>query len=306
MQQFPYIAEIFVIGGIASAAVIAVDLRSCRQPMRIMNSVWVLTGLWASFFGLWAYFAFGRMRSCLVRERASTTDSETDNSKADDRMAGMSPDRQMEGMRMNDMSETGMKMDGVHSNPPLKETVRRKDTPAKKMLRDSAEGMDNMDGMPGMRMETSGQPRWQSVVLSTLHCGAGCTLADLIGEWFLYFVPIAIGGSLLAGSWVLDYILALIFGVGFQYAAIHGMERTLPRGVAIRRALKADFWSLTAWQAGMYGWMAIVIFALNGGNVLPRTSFSFWFMMQIAMACGFLVALPVNVMLIRRGIKHGM
>ena len=28
--------------------------------MRIMESVWVLTALWASFFGLWAYFAFGR------------------------------------------------------------------------------------------------------------------------------------------------------------------------------------------------------------------------------------------------------
>lgn len=302
MQQFPYIAEIFVIGGIASAAVIAVDLRSCRQPMRIMNSVWVLTGLWASFFGLWAYFAFGRMRSCLVRERASTTDSETDNSKADDRMAGMSPDRQMEAMRMDGMSETAMKMDETPSDQLQKDSIRMEDTPAEGM---QMEGMDDMSGMDGMRMDAS-KPRWQSVVLSTLHCGAGCTLADLIGEWFLYFVPIAIGGSLLAGSWVLDYVLALIFGVGFQYAAIHGMERTLPRGVAIRRALKADFWSLTAWQAGMYGWMAIVIFALNGGMMLPRTGFSFWFMMQIAMACGFLLALPVNVMLIRRGIKHGM
>ena len=28
--------------------------------MRIMESVWVLTALWASFFGLWAYYAFGR------------------------------------------------------------------------------------------------------------------------------------------------------------------------------------------------------------------------------------------------------
>jgi Sec-independent protein secretion pathway component TatC len=39
---------------------------------------------------------------------------------------------------------------------------------------------------------------------------------------------------------------------------------------------------------------------------LPRTSFVFWFMMQIAMACGFLAALPVNVLLIKAGIKKGM
>ncbi|MBE5048361.1 DUF4396 domain-containing protein [Alistipes onderdonkii] len=167
------------------------------------------------------------------------------------------------------------------------------------------EGMDGMDGMsdmPGMK----GRPRWQSVVLSTLHCGAGCTLADIIGEWFLFFVPVAIGGSILAGTWVVDYLLALAFGIGFQYAAIRGMERTLPRGEAIRRAAKADILSLTAWQAGMYGWMAVAIFALNGGEAMPRTSFVFWFSMQVAMACGFLVALPVNILLIRAGIKKGM
>lgn len=162
-----------------------------------------------------------------------------------------------------------------------------------------------MPAMSGMQMP-SRRPRWQSTVLSTLHCGAGCTLADLIGEWFLYFVPIAIGGSLLAGSWVIDYLLALIFGIGFQYAAIRGMEPAAPREQILRRAAKADILSLTAWQAGMYGWMAIVIFALRDGAMLPRTSFEFWFMMQIAMACGFLLSLPVNALLIRAGIKHGM
>ena len=127
-----------------------------------------------------------------------------------------------------------------------------------------------------------------------------------MGEWFLYFVPVAIGGSLIAGSWVIDYILALCFGIGFQYAAIRGMEPKAPRGEIVRRAAKADILSLTAWQAGMYGWMAVVIFALNDGSALPRTSFQFWFMMQVAMACGFLVALPVNIGLIRAGIKKGM
>ena len=28
--------------------------------MKIMNSVWILTGLWGGFFALWAYFRFGR------------------------------------------------------------------------------------------------------------------------------------------------------------------------------------------------------------------------------------------------------
>lgn len=161
-----------------------------------------------------------------------------------------------------------------------------------------------MNGMPGMQMPR--RPKWQSVVLSTLHCGAGCTLADLVGEWFMFFVPIAIGGSLLAGTWVVDYALALAFGIGLQYAAIRGMERSVPRGEAVKRAAKADILSLTAWQAGMYGWMAVMLFVLGDGEAMPRTSFAFWFMMQVAMAFGFLLSLPVNVLLIRKGIKKGM
>lgn len=49
--------------------------------------------------------------------------------------------------------------------------------------------------------------------------------ADLTGEWFTWIVPISIGGSLILGSWVLDYLLALVFGIGFQYAAIRSMHR---------------------------------------------------------------------------------
>lgn len=60
MQQFYYLAVLFVAGGVGSALIVAADLRTRRQPMRIMESVWVLTALWASFFGLWAYYAFGR------------------------------------------------------------------------------------------------------------------------------------------------------------------------------------------------------------------------------------------------------
>lgn len=331
MQQFPFIAEIFVLGGIASAAVIAVDLRSCRQTMRIMNSVWVLTGLWASFFGLWAYFAFGRTRSCLVRERSSVPETEKErceqvcrSERKQERGMTSTPDRKkhaaasdlrterpmrMRDTRTDDMPGAGMKKMHAHAIDTTEEEathgMRMKGTHTDGRHGTGMKGTHAED-MPGMATNAPTRSRWQSVVLSTLHCGAGCTLADLMGEWFLYFVPVAIGGSLIAGSWVLDYVLALMFGIGFQYAAIRGMERTLPRSVAVRRAAKADFWSLTAWQAGMYGWMAVVIFALNDGYALPRDTFSFWFMMQIAMACGFLLALPVNVWLIRRGVKHAM
>ncbi len=452
MQQFYYLAVLFVAGGIGSALIVAADLRTRRQPMRIMESVWVLTALWASFFGLWAYYAFGRATrhmpvqnngtgkqkdSAKISEPAKGggigetgnerqvdsagqkvgnekpgtderggkdggsgqdavngkpgTDGRKDMSVAGTDLWKVSeperamnmPEPGMHGMQMENGTTTGA--DGAEDMPGMKGTALKagmadeagipdmasgasmpgmadgtdmpgmtngtkmsgtagprgmegmdgmdgmdgmSDMPGMKGAADKAdtangadmpgmvdgtkmsgtagargmEGMDGMSDMPGMK----GRPRWQSVVLSTLHCGAGCTLADIVGEWFLFFVPVAIGGSILAGTWVVDYLLALAFGIGFQYAAIRGMERTLPRGEAIRRAAKADILSLTAWQAGMYGWMAVAIFALNGGEAMPRTSFVFWFSMQVAMACGFLVALPVNILLIRAGIKKGM
>ena len=77
--------------------------------------------------------------------------------------------------------------------------------------------MPDMKGMDmGMSMGEMRRPYWQSVALSALHCGAGCTLADIIGEWFTNYVPVTVAGSQLVGNWVLDFVLALIIGVYFQ------------------------------------------------------------------------------------------
>lgn len=69
--------------------------------------------------------------------------------------------------------------------------------------------------------------------------------------------------------------------------------------------MKADALSLIAWQLGMYGWMAIVIFGVFG-HELPKTSPIFWFMMEIAMLAGFATAYPVNSWLLRVGLKEKM
>lgn len=144
---------------------------------------------------------------------------------------------------------------------------------------------------------------WQGVVADTLHCGAGCSLADLIGPWLFLMFPFTLFNNYTFGEWTLDYFLALLTGVTFQYAAISPMMNE--KGVKIwLRALKIDFLSLTSWQIGMYGWMALVTFVWLGR--LSPTTPEFWFMMQIAMCCGFITAYPVNWWLVKVGIKMGM
>jgi len=82
--------------------------------------------------------------------------------------------------------------------------------------------------------------------------------------------------------------------------------RNLSPGQGLVASLKADTLSLTAWQLGMYGWMALCLFVWFSEQTLPKTSAAFWFMMQIAMLCGLVVAYPVNAWLIRKGIKEAM
>jgi hypothetical protein len=148
------------------------------------------------------------------------------------------------------------------------------------------------------------KPFWQSVGLGATHCGSGCALGDLVAEWFVVLVPLTLFGHRIFGTWALDYALAFLLGIAFQYFTIVPMRRLSP-GKGIIAAVKADFLSLTAWQVGMYGWMAIATFVIFGREI-PKTDPVFWFMMQIAMLAGFLTAYPVNWWLLRSGIKEVM
>jgi len=155
-----------------------------------------------------------------------------------------------------------------------------------------------------------------SVGKAAAHCGSGCTIGDIVAEWLAYLVPavaVAFGYQSLFAErifavWILDFILAFAFGIVFQYYSIVPMQKLTPTE-GIVAALKADTLSLTAWQIGMYGFMAFAHFYLFReliGAGLDVSSPEFWFMMQIAMMCGFVTSFPVNWWLVRSGIKERM
>lgn len=148
------------------------------------------------------------------------------------------------------------------------------------------------------------------------HCGSGCTLGDICAEWLVFLVPViatwfgyqTLFAEKIFAVWVVDYVFAFAFGVAFQYFTIKPM-RDLSPGKAVVQAVKADAASLTAWQIGMYGFMAIAYFYIFRnvlGAPLLVNSPEFWFMMQIAMLFGFATSYPVNWWLIRAGIKEAM
>ncbi len=148
------------------------------------------------------------------------------------------------------------------------------------------------------------KPFWQSTMVSALHCGSGCTLGDLCAEWLLVLAPFTLFGHKIFAAWLVDYGFAFVFGIAFQYFAIKPMKGLSP-SEGLKAALKADTLSLTSWQVGMYGWMAIATFLIFG-HELEKTGPVFWLMMQIAMLAGFLTAFPVNWWLVRKKIKEPM
>jgi hypothetical protein len=148
------------------------------------------------------------------------------------------------------------------------------------------------------------KPFTQVVGIAASHCGAGCTLGDLLAEGFVIYFPITLFGRRIFGTWALDFVLAFLLGIVFQYFTIQPM-RKLSVTDGLIQALKADTLSITSWQIGMYGWMAVATFLIFGHEI-EKTNPVFWLMMQIAMFAGFATSYPVNWWLVRKGVKEKM
>ncbi|SDQ67588.1 protein of unknown function [Virgibacillus subterraneus] len=143
------------------------------------------------------------------------------------------------------------------------------------------------------------------VFVSTSHCSAGCTVGDAAGVPIVALTGMAVIGSTLYAHYVVEFILAYIFGIVFQFYAIYPMNKEQGIVGSIKAAIKADTLSLIAFEIGMFGWMAIVHFVLFAQPPKPNEA-SYWFMMQIAMILGFLTSYPANWILVRKGIKEEM
>jgi len=83
------------------------------------------------------------------------------------------------------------------------------------------------------------------------------------------------------------------------------------RGLGFRdglmAALKADTLSLTFFEVGLFGWMALMFFVFFAGpSHLHPYSPAYWLLMQIGMGFGFATAYPVDRWLISRRIKEAM
>ncbi len=152
--------------------------------------------------------------------------------------------------------------------------------------------------------------RW-GIAKGVSHCGAGCTLGDIIGEWLVYLTgwTIAVFGThaadTLTAAFVADFVFAWTLGIAFQYFSIVPMRDDLGPVAGVWAAIKADTLSIVSFQIGLFAFMALYHLVLFKPP-LSVASPGYWFMMQIGMIVGFFTAWPVNAWLIRKGLKEDM
>ncbi len=80
---------------------------------------------------------------------------------------------------------------------------------------------------PRCQHETSAEPGYGesvSVATGVSHCGAGCTLGDIIGAWLVLIIGWQLLGLALPAEYIVDFCLAFALGIAFQYFAIAPMR----------------------------------------------------------------------------------
>jgi hypothetical protein len=154
--------------------------------------------------------------------------------------------------------------------------------------------MHDMGGPP--------RPLWATILIGVSHCGAGCVIGDLVGEWLVFGTGITINGRDIWPCLLLDYGFALLFGIIFQYFSIAPMSGEYGLKTVVRAA-KADILSLTAFEVGLFGWMVAYQAGIWNYRLMMNT-WVYWWMMQVGMFIGAGTAAPMNWWLITRNIKE--
>ena len=144
------------------------------------------------------------------------------------------------------------------------------------------------------------QPLWKQGLGSTIHCVAGdatgiiaaATLTGLLG------LPMAV-------DLVIEYAAGFGFGLFiFQALFMKDMMGGSYRA-ALRHSLVPEWLSMNFMMAGMFPTMVVLMMGRDMRAMEP-TQLTFWGAMSASVLVGLLVAYPVNVWMVRKGLKHGM
>jgi hypothetical protein len=144
------------------------------------------------------------------------------------------------------------------------------------------------------------KPLWKQGLGSTIHCVAG----DATG-----IIAAAVITALLGLPMWLDLIIEYAFGFAFGLLIFQSLFMKDMMGgsylQAVRHSLLPEWLSMNMMMAGMFPTMVVLMMGRDMRAMEP-TELVFWGAMSVAVTVGLITCYPVNVWLVRAGLKHGM
>lgn len=147
----------------------------------------------------------------------------------------------------------------------------------------------------GVSPEATGRELTRLAVSATAHCLTGCAIGEILG------MVIGTGLNWSNGATIaLSIALAFLFGYSFTITPV--LRSGLALGAAIGVALAADTVSIAVMEIADNAIMLLVPGAMDAG----LNSLLFWASLALSLAIAFVVTVPVNRALIRRGKGHAV
>jgi FtsP/CotA-like multicopper oxidase with cupredoxin domain len=144
------------------------------------------------------------------------------------------------------------------------------------------------------------KPLWKQGIGSTIHCVAG----DATG-----IITAAVIVALLGLPMWLDLIIEYLSGFAFGLFIFQSLFMKTMMGGSywenVRKSFLPEFISMNFMMAGMAPVMSLLMMGRDMRAMEP-TELLFWGVMSLGVMAGFTLAYPVNVWLVKQGLKHGL
>ena len=144
------------------------------------------------------------------------------------------------------------------------------------------------------RKQIANDSMWRRGGRSVAHCYSGCGMGEIAG------IFITVGLLSLSNWWVAGVTFTLAYVAGFALT----VGPMMPEGVSFRRAMWDAFYAETA-SITVMEIVAISADLYLAGSATMGDAL-FWVSLVISLTAGLAAAYPVNVLLIRFGVKEGM
>ncbi|MGB4967488.1 MAG: DUF4396 domain-containing protein [Candidatus Saccharimonadales bacterium] len=141
----------------------------------------------------------------------------------------------------------------------------------------------------------SASPLTKMSASATVHCLTGCAIGELLG--------LLIGTHYGWGNAQTTLLaVALAFVSGYSFSTLPLVRRGLPFGSALKLVVVADTLSIATMEAVDNLLMWLIPGAMNAHYF----DWFFWWSLALSLAGAFLVAWPVNYLLLKRGQGHAL